>query len=120
MEVKYINIILLIFFYFSSSDPQENDLISAPVIENPEHQTMWYSKYFLGKFHHNYVGQDGDKSTYVLVSERMSCEEFTTFFWIPYHHKLQHAFFRSTPWHIKIQEIFDVYVLWHFDNNLIS
>jgi len=49
-----------------SSDPQENDLISAPVIENPEHQTMWYSKYFLGKFHHNYVGQDGDKSTYVL------------------------------------------------------
>lgn len=80
MEVKYINIILLIFFYFSSSDPQENDLISAPVIENPEHQTMWYSKYFLGKFHHNYVGQDGDKSTYVLVSERMSCEEFTTFF----------------------------------------
>ena len=80
MEVKYINIILLIFFYFSSSDPQENDLISAPVIENPEHQTMWYSKYFLGKFHHNYVGQDGDKSTYVLVSERMSREESTTFF----------------------------------------
>ena len=38
----------------------------APVIENPEHQTLWYSKYFLGKFHHNYVGQDSEKSTYVL------------------------------------------------------
>ena len=52
--------------FYSSSDPQEIDLISAPVIENPEHQTMWYSKYFLGKFHHNYVGQDSEKSTYVL------------------------------------------------------
>ena len=52
--------------FYSSSDHQENDLISAPVIENPEHQTMWYSKYFLGKFHHNYVGQDSEKSTYVL------------------------------------------------------
>ena len=48
------------------SDHQENDLISVPVIENPEHQTMWYSKYFLGKFHHNYVGQDSEKSPYVL------------------------------------------------------
>ena len=45
---------------------------SAPVIENPEHQTLWYSKYFLGKLHHNHVGQDFDKSTYVLsvVEER--------------------------------------------------
>ena len=43
------------------------ELNSAPVIENPEHQTLWYSKYFLGKFHHNFVGQDlSDKSTYVL------------------------------------------------------
>lgn len=39
---------------------------SAPVIENPEHQTLWYSKYFLGKLHHNYVGQDSEKSTFVL------------------------------------------------------
>ena len=36
------------------------------MIENPEHQTMWYSKYFLGKFHHNYVGQDNEKSPFVL------------------------------------------------------
>ena len=36
------------------------------MIENPEHQTLWYSKYFLGKFHHNYVGQDNEKSPFVL------------------------------------------------------
>ncbi len=42
------------------------------MIENPEDQTLWYSKYFLGKFHHNYLGQDTNKSAYVLsvVEER--------------------------------------------------
>lgn len=57
----------------SSFDRQESvDVASTPVLENPEHQTLWYSKYFLGKFHHNYVGQDSDKNTYVLsvVEER--------------------------------------------------
>ena len=39
-----------------------------PVLENPEHQTKWYSRYFLGKFHRNYVGQDATdaKSIYAL------------------------------------------------------
>ena len=40
----------------------------TPVLENPEHQTKWYSRYFLGKFHRNYVGQDATdaKSIYAL------------------------------------------------------
>jgi len=55
---------------FCSSEHQDpvntDDAFSLPVIENPEHQTLWYSKYFLGKFHHNYVGQDNEKSPFVL------------------------------------------------------
>ena len=41
---------------------------TPPVLENPEHQTKWYSRYFLGKFHRNYVGQDATdaKSIYAL------------------------------------------------------
>ena len=55
------------YFIFRSDVRRDSiELMSAPVIENPEHQTLWYSKYFLGKFHHNYVGQDSEKSTYVL------------------------------------------------------
>jgi hypothetical protein len=34
---------------------------STPVLENPEYQTRWYFKYFLGKLHQNYVGLDNDK-----------------------------------------------------------
>ncbi len=30
---------------------------SVPVLENPDHQTKWYFKYFLGKFHRNFVCQ---------------------------------------------------------------
>ncbi|XP_071802131.1 GTPase-activating Rap/Ran-GAP domain-like protein 3 isoform X2 [Asterias amurensis] len=30
-------------------------------LENPEYQTRWYFKYFLGKIHQNYVGLDVDK-----------------------------------------------------------
>ena len=39
-------------------------------MENPEHHTLWYCKFFLGKYHYNFVGQevnsDGEKSIYVL------------------------------------------------------
>ncbi|XP_071447526.1 GTPase-activating Rap/Ran-GAP domain-like protein 3 isoform X1 [Hetaerina americana] len=39
----------------------------TPVIENPEYQTRWYFKYFLGKLHHNYVGcLAGDKEPFFL------------------------------------------------------
>ncbi|XP_034235197.1 GTPase-activating Rap/Ran-GAP domain-like protein 3 isoform X2 [Thrips palmi] len=34
---------------------------STPVLENPEYQTRWYFKYFLGKLHQNYVSVDCDK-----------------------------------------------------------
>ncbi|XP_037917426.1 GTPase-activating Rap/Ran-GAP domain-like protein 3 [Hermetia illucens] len=39
---------------------------STPILENPEHQTRWYFKYFLGKLHQNYVGLDSDKNPYFL------------------------------------------------------
>ncbi|KAK7863100.1 hypothetical protein R5R35_001025 [Gryllus longicercus] len=39
---------------------------STPVLENPEYQTRWYFKYFLGKLHQNYVGSDNDKSPFFL------------------------------------------------------
>ena len=54
-------------FIRSSFERQDSvEVLSTPVLENPEHQTLWYSKYFLGKFHQNFVGQDHDKDTYVL------------------------------------------------------
>ncbi|XP_039960598.1 GTPase-activating Rap/Ran-GAP domain-like protein 3 isoform X1 [Bactrocera tryoni] len=39
---------------------------STPILENPEHQTRWYFKYFLGKLHQNYVGMDTEKNPYFL------------------------------------------------------
>lgn len=35
-----------------------SDVPSTPVLENPEHQTKWYFKFFLGKLHQNYLGLD--------------------------------------------------------------
>ncbi|XP_077987218.1 GTPase-activating Rap/Ran-GAP domain-like protein 3 [Glandiceps talaboti] len=35
-------------------------------LENPEYQTRWYFKYFLGKLHQNYVGADADKNAFFL------------------------------------------------------
>ncbi|XP_046591861.1 GTPase-activating Rap/Ran-GAP domain-like protein 3 isoform X2 [Neodiprion lecontei] len=39
---------------------------STPVLENPENQTRWYFKYFLGKLHQNYVGSDQERSPIFL------------------------------------------------------
>ncbi|XP_024080604.1 GTPase-activating Rap/Ran-GAP domain-like protein 3 isoform X2 [Cimex lectularius] len=39
---------------------------STPVLENPEYQTRWYFKYFLGKLHQNYVGVDSEKVPFFL------------------------------------------------------
>ncbi|KAL4709832.1 hypothetical protein ACJJTC_001286 [Scirpophaga incertulas] len=39
---------------------------SAPVLENPEFQTRWYFKYFLGKMHQNYIGVDASREPYLL------------------------------------------------------
>ncbi|XP_038046495.1 GTPase-activating Rap/Ran-GAP domain-like protein 3 isoform X2 [Patiria miniata] len=35
-------------------------------LENPEYETRWYFKYFLGKIHQNYVGLDVDKRVVFL------------------------------------------------------
>ncbi|XP_042205762.1 GTPase-activating Rap/Ran-GAP domain-like protein 3 isoform X2 [Homarus americanus] len=39
---------------------------STPILENPEYQTRWYFKYFLGKLHQNYVGSDSEKAPFFL------------------------------------------------------
>ncbi|XP_015903214.1 GTPase-activating Rap/Ran-GAP domain-like protein 3 isoform X3 [Parasteatoda tepidariorum] len=39
---------------------------STPVLENPEYQTRWYFKFFLGKLHQNYVGADAEKIPFFL------------------------------------------------------
>ncbi|XP_012254157.2 GTPase-activating Rap/Ran-GAP domain-like protein 3 isoform X2 [Athalia rosae] len=39
---------------------------STPVLENPENQTRWYFKYFLGKLHQNYVGSDQERNPIFL------------------------------------------------------
>ncbi|XP_026479610.1 GTPase-activating Rap/Ran-GAP domain-like protein 3 [Ctenocephalides felis] len=39
---------------------------ATPVLENPEYQTRWYFKYFLGKLHQNYVGSDSEKQPFFL------------------------------------------------------
>ena len=36
------------------------------MLENPENQTKWYYKYFLGKLHQNYVGIDNNKNPYIV------------------------------------------------------
>ncbi|XP_076331867.1 GTPase-activating Rap/Ran-GAP domain-like protein 3 [Tachypleus tridentatus] len=49
------------FSFFSCTDPP-----STPFLENPEYQTRWYFKYFLGKLHQNYVGADSEKLPFFL------------------------------------------------------
>ncbi|XP_014295743.1 GTPase-activating Rap/Ran-GAP domain-like protein 3 isoform X3 [Microplitis demolitor] len=39
---------------------------STPVLENPENQTRWYFKYFLGKLHQNYVASDHERNPLFL------------------------------------------------------
>jgi hypothetical protein len=36
------------------------------MLENPESETRWYFKYFLGKVHHNYLCYDTDKNPFFL------------------------------------------------------
>ncbi|XP_064649090.1 GTPase-activating Rap/Ran-GAP domain-like protein 3 isoform X4 [Lineus longissimus] len=41
--------------------------LGSPVhLENPEYQTRWYFKYFLGRMHQNYVGADPDKEPFIV------------------------------------------------------
>lgn len=41
--------------------------VNSPIhLENPEFQTRWYFKYFLGKLHQNYVGTDVDREPFLL------------------------------------------------------
>jgi len=50
----------------SSKYQEMSDVPSMPVLENPEHQTKWYYKYFLGKLHQNLIGLDNDGGVYIL------------------------------------------------------
>lgn len=58
-------------FRIESGDLEGSDEVSSPVaspvhLENPEFQTRWYFKYFLGKLHQNYVGIDTEKDPFIL------------------------------------------------------
>ncbi|XP_014478192.1 PREDICTED: GTPase-activating Rap/Ran-GAP domain-like protein 3 isoform X1 [Dinoponera quadriceps] len=39
---------------------------STPILENPEYQTRWYFKYFLGKLHQNYIASDQERNPVFL------------------------------------------------------
>ncbi|XP_034188029.1 GTPase-activating Rap/Ran-GAP domain-like protein 3 isoform X1 [Osmia lignaria lignaria] len=39
---------------------------STPILENPEYQTRWYFKYFLGKLHQNYIAADPERNCLFL------------------------------------------------------
>ncbi|XP_043668932.1 GTPase-activating Rap/Ran-GAP domain-like protein 3 isoform X1 [Vespula pensylvanica] len=39
---------------------------NIPILENPEYQTRWYFKYFLGKLHQNYVASDHERNPLFL------------------------------------------------------
>ncbi|KYN07546.1 PREDICTED: GTPase-activating Rap/Ran-GAP domain-like protein 3 isoform X1 [Cyphomyrmex costatus] len=39
---------------------------STPILENPEYQTRWYFKYFLGKLHQNYIASDQERNPLFL------------------------------------------------------
>ncbi|XP_015181424.1 PREDICTED: GTPase-activating Rap/Ran-GAP domain-like protein 3 isoform X2 [Polistes dominula] len=39
---------------------------NIPILENPEYQTRWYFKYFLGKLHQNYVTSDHERNPLFL------------------------------------------------------
>ncbi|XP_065068004.1 GTPase-activating Rap/Ran-GAP domain-like protein 3 isoform X1 [Rhopilema esculentum] len=54
-------------------EPGETDELGIPFrssaiahLENPEFQTRWYFKYFLGQVHNNYIGLDSKKEPYAL------------------------------------------------------
>ncbi|XP_033104198.1 GTPase-activating Rap/Ran-GAP domain-like protein 3 [Anneissia japonica] len=56
---------------FRVEDGSRDELSAASTgtdvhLENPENQTRWYFKYFLGKVHQNYVGLDVEKNVYFL------------------------------------------------------
>ncbi|CAD5123259.1 DgyrCDS11618 [Dimorphilus gyrociliatus] len=62
-------------FRIENGERDEGDLsvaavpspLTSPVhLENPESQTRWYFKYFLGKLHQNYVGLDSEKEAFFL------------------------------------------------------
>ncbi|XP_076454839.1 GTPase-activating Rap/Ran-GAP domain-like protein 3 [Babylonia areolata] len=41
--------------------------LNSPIhLENPEFQTRWYFKYFMGKLHQNYMGVDVDKEPFLM------------------------------------------------------
>ncbi|GAB6031593.1 hypothetical protein CHUAL_009358 [Chamberlinius hualienensis] len=59
---------------------------STPVLENPEYQTRWYFKYFLGRVHQNYVGADSEKipfflSVVLIDSNNQYCPQYRAVLW---------------------------------------
>jgi hypothetical protein len=59
---------------------ETGDVSTTPVLENPEHQTKWYYKYFLGKFHRNYVGQVKTKYFSFDHQDHFKCNSDNAFY----------------------------------------
>ncbi|XP_036368697.1 GTPase-activating Rap/Ran-GAP domain-like protein 3 isoform X2 [Octopus sinensis] len=73
-------------------DTDENHLqipspLNSPIhLENPESQTRWYFRYFLGKLHQNYVGADAEKEPFVLSvvvtdANNLNVPQYRTILW---------------------------------------
>ena len=45
---------------------QQSAAAGAIHVENPESQTRWYFKFFLGRLHQNYVGLDAEREPFIL------------------------------------------------------
>ncbi|XP_022244484.1 GTPase-activating Rap/Ran-GAP domain-like protein 3 [Limulus polyphemus] len=59
---------------------------STPVLENPEYQTRWYFKYFLGRLHQNYAGADVEKvpfflSVVLIDSNTQGLQQYRAILW---------------------------------------
>jgi hypothetical protein len=63
----------------------ENSYIyHAPVIENKETDTLWYSRYFITQEHQNYVGNDETYGPYVLsVLKDDAAKQYRCILWLP-------------------------------------
>ncbi|XP_076090626.1 GTPase-activating Rap/Ran-GAP domain-like protein 3 isoform X2 [Mytilus galloprovincialis] len=77
-------------FRIETGDLDGDDLsstVNSPVhLENPEFQTRWYFKYFLGKLHQNYVGTDIDREPFLLSvvvtdANNHNVQQYRTILW---------------------------------------
>uniref|UniRef100_A0A915IG29 Rap-GAP domain-containing protein n=1 Tax=Romanomermis culicivorax TaxID=13658 RepID=A0A915IG29_ROMCU len=71
----------------STNDVYQGDEGCPPspvILEDPENETRWYYRYFLGKEHQNYAGIDNNKSPYFLsvrVDDNPESHKYRAIMW---------------------------------------